>query len=160
MFEFIAGYEGILGKMKHAVDFAHCGMGVIEHGVRENEDYVGTWEDAFLYQGYENGKYSFLTSIICSVIARHGFEVKSLNHGLQHLAKQSLGKNNIICRLGWKNQNCIPSTDLNGDPVVVGVTDPRLYLPKVIQNILDLEFGYTKELEGAERITLKHDIIR
>lgn len=156
---FIDGYAGILGKAKHAVDFAHCGAGIIQHGVREDDDYVGTWEDAFLFNGYENGKYSFLTSIICSIIARHGFDVKNLSHGLQHLANPSLGNNNIICRLGWKGESCIPSTDINGDTVVLGLTDPRLYLPKVVQDILDLEFGYTKEVVGAERITLKHDII-
>lgn len=157
--DFINGYAGILGKVKHAIDFAECGGGIIEHGTKEGDDYVGTWEDAFLFTGYESGKYSFLTNIVCSVIARHGFDVKNMSHGMQHLAKPSIGNNNIICLLGWKGQNCIPDKDVKGDPVVIGVTDPRLYLPQPIQSILDLEFGYTKELDGAERVTINHEII-
>ena len=100
----IEGYAGFWGQAKHAVDFAECGWGVLENGTKEENDYVGEWEDAFLFTGYENGKYSFLTNIICSVIARHGFEVKNLSHGMGHLARRSIGNNNIICRLACQKQ--------------------------------------------------------
>lgn len=150
-FNFSGSYDGLVGTMKHAVDFTEVAQGILAHSPKEDEDYVGTWEDAFLFDGYENGKYGFLTNAVSSVIARHGFEIRNLSH---NVSISNGVKNNIICELKWKGQNCIPDRDLNGNPVVLGKTYPRLFLPKVIQDILDLEFGYDKELFGADRVEL------
>ena len=40
-----------------------------------DEDYEGKWEDAFLFTGFENGKYSFLTPMIVETLKRHGFYI-------------------------------------------------------------------------------------
>ena len=116
------------------------------------EDYHGTWEDSFLFQGYENGKHGFLTSLIANIIGRHGFVAYTTNHKPQYRCP-NLGKNDIIIALGWHGKNVIPEKDKNNNPVIVGVTEPRLYLPDVVTNLMDLEFGYDKENLDTETVT-------
>jgi hypothetical protein len=111
------------------------------------EDYQGTWEDAFLANGYENGKYSFLTHYVILSIRRHGFSVKFNRDPEFHSSKAT--QNAFITQLWYNGQNCFPTKDRKGDPVVVGVTDPRLYLPDIVIKLLDLEFGYDKDLLDA-----------
>jgi hypothetical protein len=111
------------------------------------EDYVGRWEDAFLATGYENGKYSFLTNFVIMSIKRHGFVTRyNRDPSVIDTGDQ---RNAYITELYFKEQSCIPDRDKKGDPVIVGYTDPRLYLPDVIIKLLDLEFGYDKELQDA-----------
>lgn len=111
----------------------------------EHEDYQGTWEDAFLFSGYENGKFKFLTAFVHESIRRHGFYIETTTHRPQY-RMPSLGGNEIIILVNWKGQNCIPDKDINGNRVRVGITDPRLYLPDIVIKLLDLEFGYDKEI--------------
>lgn len=134
---------------RNAINLA--AYGAYDVNVTEDDDYVGTWEDSFLFTGYENGKYGFLTSCVANIIGRHDFEVYTTNHFPQY-RQPSVGANEIVVGLNWKGQGCIPNTDYNGNTVRVGITDPRLYLPKVVQNLLDLEFGYDKELFGKETV--------
>ena len=115
------------------------------------QDYYGTWEDSFLFKGYENGKYGFLTSSVANIIGRHGFVAHTTNHRPQYKCP-NLGKNDVIIALGWAGENVIPERDKKGNPVVVGVTDPRLYLPDVVTNLMDLEFGYDKENLDTETV--------
>jgi len=111
------------------------------------EDYQGTWEDAFLANGYENGKYSFLTHYVILSIRRHGFAVK-YNRDPEFFSSKA-AQNAFIKEMWYKEQNCFPEKDRKGDPVIVGITDPRLYLPDVIIKLLDLEFGYDRDLLDA-----------
>ena len=123
----------------------------------QQQDYVGKWEDAFLFAGYENGKHSLLTSVIANIIERHGFTALTTCHYSQY-AQPSIGKNDIIVFLHWKGENVIPSTDKNGNQVRIGITDPRLYLPRIVQDLLDLEFGYDKELLEKETLTRRIEV--
>lgn len=110
-----------------------------------DEDYEGKWEDAFLFTGFENGKYSFLTPMIVETLKRHGFDIEvSHQKDLTELCKN---RNVIITKFSWKGENCIPDRDRKGSPVIVGVTEPRLYLPDIVVKLLDLEYGYDKELD-------------
>jgi len=111
----------------------------------EDVDYQGRWEDAFLFKGYENGKHKFLTSFVQESIRRHGFYIETTVHRPQY-RQPKLGSNEIIILVYWKNQNCIPDTDKNGKKVRVGITNPRDYLPEIVIKLLDLEFGYDKEI--------------
>ncbi len=110
-------------------------------------DYVGRWEDAFLYNGFENGKYRFLTPAILQRITRHGFLIKCNYHDKKNLVSKNT--NYIIEEMHWKGISCIPEKDINGNTVNVGYTDPRLYLPDIIQKLFDEEFGYDKEVEDV-----------
>lgn len=110
-----------------------------------DEDYEGRWEDAFLFSGFENGKYSFLTPMIAETLKRHGFDIEtSHQRNLQELINP---RNVIITKFHWKGKTCISEKDKKGDPVIVGLTEPRLYLPDIVIKLLDLEYGYDKELD-------------
>lgn len=113
------------------------------------KDYVGKWEDAFLKNGYEFGKHSFLTNFVIMAIRRHGFVVKYNRDPEITPSDYDKNINAYITGLFWKEQTCIPDKDIKGNPVLLGVTDPRLYLPDVVIKLLDLEFGYDKELNGV-----------
>lgn len=107
-------------------------------------DYQGTWEDAFLYKGYENGKYRFLTGFFLQNIQELGFLFSSSYHN-PTFRNDKIGKNWIVCQLTYRGENCIPEKDRAGNKVVLGVTEPRLYLPAIVQKLLDIEFGYDME---------------
>lgn len=108
---------------------------------RNGVDYHATWEDAFLFQGYENGEKSFLTALVCQNIDAHGFITTTTSHWPEK-KNPKLGKNEVIVRLQFKGQECIPSLDIQGKPVIIGKTNPRLYLPREVQKLLDSVFGY------------------
>ena len=110
-----------------------------------DEDYEGHWEDAFLFTGFENGKYSFLTPMIVETLKRHGFDIE-VSHQ-KNLGELVSNRNVIITKFYWKGTNCIPDKDKKGDPVIIGVSEPRLYLPDIVIKLLDLEYGYDKELD-------------
>jgi hypothetical protein len=110
-----------------------------------DEDYEGKWEDAFLFSGFENGKYSFLTPMIVETLKRHGFDIE-VSHQ-KKLTELVSDRNVIITKFLWKGKTCIPEKDIKGDYVILGVTEPRLYLPDVVIKLLDLEYGYDKELD-------------
>lgn len=118
---------------------------IIETKPKEEVDYVGRWEDAFLYNGFENGKYRFLTPAILQRITRHGFLIQSSVHTKKNAIPE--GINYIIEKMHWKGISCIPEKDINGNTVNIGYTEPRLYLPDIIQKLFDQEFGYDKEVE-------------
>jgi hypothetical protein len=107
-------------------------------------DYQGRWEDAFLYRGYENGKYKFLTGLFLQNIQEIGFSYSSSAH-CPEFENKKLGGNWVVVNLQYKNQPCVPDTDIYGNKVIVGVTEPRLYLPDIVCKVLDLEFGYDQE---------------
>ena len=108
----------------------------------EGEDYRAEWEDAFLLSGFENGKYSFLTAFVALSIKRHGFTTAT---------QRNPDANAVITHLHFKGENVIPDKDAAGNPVIIGVTDPRTYLPKEIQIILDDEFGYDRDVYDPHR---------
>jgi len=115
----------------------------------EEDDYVGCWEDAFLYKGFEKGKYNFLTSAIAQTVQRHGFRcVCDYPPNLSFWVK----KNDIIKELWFSGKNVIPDTTVDGNKVAIGYTHPRKYLPPIVQKIFDDEFGYDKDFEGKQRI--------
>jgi hypothetical protein len=118
----------------------------LEEAARQPHDihYQGRWEDAFLYQGYENGKYKFLTGLFLQNIQEIGFTYSSSVH-LPEFKNNELGKNWIVVNLHYRNEPCVPDTDVAGNKVIVGVTEPRLYLPDIVCRVLDLEFGYDQE---------------
>mgnify|MGYP005989659239 CR=1 FL=1 len=147
----------VLANVVNITNAAACYGSLMDEN--QQQDYVGKWEDAFLFSGYENGKHSLLTSIIANAIERHGFTALTTCHYSQY-RQPSIGENDIIVFLHWKGENVIPSTDKNGNQVRIGITDPRLYLPKVVQSLLDLEFGYDKELFGRETITRRIEIVK
>lgn len=107
---------------------------------RNGEDFHATWEEAFLFRGFDNGKASFLTSSVMYQIDRHGFVSTATFHWPEK-RNASLGKNEIIVRLQYKGEECIPEIDKFGKRVVIGVTNPRYYLPDVVIKILDEEFN-------------------
>jgi len=156
-------YSSEQGNLRHFLDFSYIGAGLLslpkEERFREQEDYVGRWEDAFLFTGFENGKYDFLTVCISGIIARHGFHVQTISNGHSQYAQPEIGGNDVIIRLFWKGQNCIPSLDAKGDRVRIGITEPRLYLPDVIIKLLDDEFGYDKEIRDAETVKVTATLI-
>lgn len=115
------------------------------------EDYRGCWEDAFLLNGYENGKHSFLTGFVAMSIKRHGFKVSTEAHKDARIIDHVDGRNIIITGLLYNGENCIPDKTTSGDPVILGVTDPRAYLPREIQVILDDEFGYDRDIYDPHR---------
>lgn len=107
---------------------------------RNGEDFLATWEEAFLFQGFNNGQASFLTSSVMYQIDRHGFVSTATFHWPEK-KNPYLGNNEIILRLQYKGEDCIPEYDKFGKKVVQGLTNPRYYLPKVVVKILDEEFG-------------------
>jgi len=109
---------------------------------RNGEDFHATWEEAFLFQGFDNGKAAFLTSSVMYQIDRHGFVSTATFHWPEK-RNPSLGNNEIIVRLQYKGEDCIPEKDVRGNKVIQGLTNPREYLPNVIIKILDEEFGQT-----------------
>lgn len=115
----------------------------------EENDYVGIWEDAFIFKGFENGEHKFLTSAISNIMGRHGFVVLTTAHKSAY-RRPDIGNNEVIISLKWRGRECIPDRDVGGDPVIVGISDPRLYLPRIVQDLFDLEFGYDTELIGKE----------
>ncbi len=147
----------VLANVVNITNAAACYGYLMEEN--QQEDYVGRWEDAFLFSGYENGKHSLLTSIIANTIERHGFTALTTCHYAQY-AQPSIGGNDIIVFLHWKGENVMPSTDKNGNQVRIGITDPRLYLPKIVQDLLDLEFGYDKELFDKETLTRRVELVK
>lgn len=147
----------VLANVVNITNAAACYSALMDEN--QQQDYVGRWEDAFLFAGYENGKHSFLTSIIANIIERHGFTALTTCHYAQY-AQPSIGGNEIIVFLHWKEENVIPPTDKNGNQVRVGITDPRLYLPRVVQSLLDLEFGYDKELLERETLTRRIELVK
>jgi hypothetical protein len=108
-------------------------------------DYEGHWEDAFLFSGFEKGRYSFLTPMIAETLKRHGFDIETSHQ--KKLSELIEDRNVVITKFFWKGKTCIPDTDIKGDPVIIGVSEPRLYLPDVVIKLLDLEYGYDKELD-------------
>ena len=118
----------------------------LEEAARQPHDihYQGRWEDDFLYQGYENGKYKFLTGLFLQNIQEIGFTYSSSVHPPE-FKNDKLGKNWIVVNLHYRNEPCVPDTDVAGNKVIVGVTEPRLYLPDIVCRVLDLEFGYDQE---------------
>ena len=150
-------------KFKHFLDFSQIGAGLLslptEERFREGNDYVGLWEDAFLFTGFEGGKYSFLTNCIAGIIARHGFDVQTIDDTFPEYAQPQIGSNNVICRVIWNGQSCIPDNDVKGEKVRVGITEPRLYLPEVVIKLLDDEFGYEKEFQDTETVQILATLI-
>ena len=73
-------------------------------------------------------------------IDRHGFVSTATFHWPEK-KNSYLGNNEIIVRLQYKGEDCIPEYDKFGKKVVQGLTNPRYYLPKVVVKILDEEFG-------------------
>ena len=139
--QYAPSMDWAFGQAQHVVD-----TGVIETAetdpYRNGEDYVATWEEAFLFQGYSNGKMSFLTSSVMFQIDRHGFISTATFHWPEK-KNPSLGNNEIIVRLQYQDQECIPEKDKFGQDVIIGFTNPRYYLPDVVVKILDEEFGQT-----------------
>lgn len=123
---------------------------LLTNDLSRDEDYQGAWEDAFLFSGYENGKFGFLTGFVALSIKRHGFKVYT-SATPDQLAFGLPSENVVIRRLVFNDQECIPDTDVSGNPVIIGVTDPRTYLPKEIQIILDDEFGYDRDIYDPHR---------
>ena len=116
----------------------------------QQENYGATWEEAFLFDGYENGKFFFLTGFVALSIKRHGFKVYTEAHLNTRFLQKPI-RNIIITRLVYEEQDCIPDRDAKGNPVVLGITNPRDYLPKKIQQILDDEFGYDRDVYDPHR---------
>lgn len=116
----------------------------------EELDYVGCWEDAFLYAGFENGKYNFLTSAIAQTVQRHGIHIECDYPEIWFWQKRE--KNDIIVSLKIYGKETIPEKTIHGEKVVKGITPPREYLPDVVQKLFDAEFGYDKDFEGTQRI--------
>lgn len=140
----------------HSVNLANASL--MQEEAAE-DDYQGRWEDAFLFSGFDKGKHSFLTSIIAEVISRHGFIAYTTNHRpwmrpppSPTPVKEEAKYNEIIVDLMWKDQHCIPDRTKSGDKVIIGVTEPRLYLPDVVCKLLDLEFGYDKEIYDKDTV--------
>lgn len=123
---------------------------MIQDGLKEaasqphDINYQGIWEDAFLYNGYENGKYRFMTGFFLQNIQERGFLYNSSYHN-KNAVNPKLGNNWIVFAMWYNKENCIPEKDIKGDKVVLGVTNPRLYLPDVVIKLLDMEFGYDME---------------
>lgn len=108
------------------------------------DNYVGVWEDAFLFDGFENGKYKFLSPAILQCMHRHAL----FGMGSWHIAfseaylVENSERNDVILELYWKGKSIIPDTDIRGNKVQIGVTNPRYYLPAEVISLFDKEFGY------------------
>jgi len=109
---------------------------------RNGEDFRASWEEAFLFQGFGNGKAAFLTTSVMYQIDRHGFISTATFHWPEK-RNPSLGNNEIIIRLQFNGQDCIPENDKFGKKVIQGLTNPRDYLPDIVIKILDEEYGQT-----------------
>lgn len=107
---------------------------------RNGEDYVANWEEAFLFHGFTNGEYSFLTTQIMHHIDKYGF-VSTATYHWPEKRNPKLGNNEIIVRLQYKGQECITDVDKKGDKIIIGATEPRSYLPDEVIRLFDAEFG-------------------
>ena len=107
---------------------------------RNGEDYVASWEEAFLFAGFSGGKYSFLTTQIMHHIDKYGF-ISTATYHWPEKKNPKLGGNEIIVRLQYKGQECITDVDKKGDKIIQGLTNPREYLPDEVIRILDQDFG-------------------
>jgi len=107
---------------------------------RNGEDYIASWEDAFLFQGFDNGKYGFLTTQIMYHIDKYGF-VSTATYHWPEKKNPKLGSNEIIVRLQYKGEDCIGDVDKKGEKIILGVTEPRSYLPNEVIMLFDTEFG-------------------
>lgn len=107
---------------------------------RNGEDYVANWEEAFLFHGFTNGEYSFLTTHIMHHIDKYGF-VSTATYHWPEKRNPKYGNNEIIVRLQLRGQECITDVDKKGDKIIQGVTNPRDYLPDEVVRLFDEEFG-------------------
>jgi hypothetical protein len=113
---------------------------VVTDPYRNGEDFRASWEEAFLFRGFDNGKAAFLTSSVMYQIDRHGFVSTATFHWPEK-RNPALGNNEIIVRLQYKDQECIPENDKFGRKVIQGLTNPRDYLPSIVIKLLDEDFG-------------------
>ena len=100
------------------------------------------WEEAFDKFGFADGDGWNGTDIVAAFIEEHGYETECDTWGCH---------NYMIWDIKRAGASIIP------DGVKVGYTDPRLWIPKTLQQKLDKEFRGDRLLPAK---TLKHAALR